>query len=153
MGTTHVRLLGASVRGAQVVAIADALAGSAERLAREAGVERATTDALGLIRDERVDAVIVASPADTHEEFVLACLEARKPVLCEKPRAARAGASRRVLDGEAALGRRLVQVGFMRRFDPGYRDMKARLDGGEIGAPVLAHSTHRNPTAPPGFGS
>jgi myo-inositol 2-dehydrogenase/D-chiro-inositol 1-dehydrogenase len=96
---------------------------------------------------------VIASPAETHEPFVLACLQAGKPVLCEKPLAATPEAALRVLEGEAELGRRLVQVGFMRRFDPGYADMKRRLDAGEVGAPVLVHCAHRNPTVPPTFGS
>jgi myo-inositol 2-dehydrogenase/D-chiro-inositol 1-dehydrogenase len=153
MGTTHVRVLSSSVPAAQVVAVSDAIAENAERLAGEVGVGSVYVEALELIRDPDVDAVVVASPGDTHEAFVLACFEAGKPVLCEKPLATTAQASRRVLEAEAALGRTLVQVGFMRRFDPGYADLKARMDGGEIGTPVLVHCAHRNPTVPPSFDS
>ncbi len=153
MGTTHVRVLSTSVAAAEVVSVSDAIAENAERLAREVGVDTVYTDALQLIRDPGVDAVVVASPGDTHEEFVLACLDAGKPVLCETPLATTAEASRRVLEAEAALGRRLVLVGFMRRFDPGYADMKSRVEDGEIGAPVLVHSAHRNATVPPSFDS
>jgi myo-inositol 2-dehydrogenase/D-chiro-inositol 1-dehydrogenase len=153
MGTTHVRLLTAAVPGAEVVAVSDALTANAERAAAEAGGASVRADALELIRDPQVEAVVVASPAETHEAFVLACLEANKPVLCEKPLAASAEASRRVVEAEAALGRRLVQVGFMRRYDPGYAELKARLDAGAIGAPLLVHCAHRNPTLPPRFDS
>jgi myo-inositol 2-dehydrogenase/D-chiro-inositol 1-dehydrogenase len=153
MGTTHVRLLSASVPEAELVAVSDAIAESAERLAGEVGVGTVYNDALELIRDPDLDAVVIASPSETHEPFVLACFEAGKPVLCEKPLAANAAAARRVLDAEAALPRRLVQVGFMRRFDPAYVDIKSRVDRGEIGAPVLLHCAHRNPTVPPRFGS
>ena len=153
MGTTHVRTLSAAVPAAEVAAVSDAVSDSAERLAREVGVETVYSDALELINDPAVDAVVIASPAGTHEQFVLACLEAGKPVLCEKPLAATPEAARHVLEAEVALGRRLVQVGFMRRFDPGYIDMKARLDHGEIGPPVLAYSTHRNASVPAGFGT
>jgi myo-inositol 2-dehydrogenase / D-chiro-inositol 1-dehydrogenase len=153
MGTTHVRTLSASVPAAEVVAVSDAVAASATRLAREADVRTIHGDARDLIADPGVDAVVIASPAETHEPFVLACLDAGKPVLCEKPLAASAAAARRVVDAETALGRRLVQVGFMRRFDPAYVELKAALDRGDIGAPVLVHCAHRNPTVPPHFGS
>jgi myo-inositol 2-dehydrogenase/D-chiro-inositol 1-dehydrogenase len=103
-------------------------------------------DALELIANPAVDAVVVASPAATHEPFALACLEAGKPVLCEKPLAVSAAAALRIVEAEAALGRRLVTVGFMRRYDPGYADMKARLAAGAIGAPLLVHCAHRNPS-------
>ncbi len=153
MGTTHVRTLSRDVPAADVVALSDAIAESAHRLAGEVGIGAVYTDALELIGDPAVDAVVIASPADTHQEFALACLELGKPCLCEKPLAASVEAARVVVDAEADLGRRIVQLGFMRRFDPGYLELKARLDQGKIGTPVLAHSTHRNPSAPKHFGS
>jgi myo-inositol 2-dehydrogenase/D-chiro-inositol 1-dehydrogenase len=153
MGLTHVRLLSAAVSGAEVVAVSDALPEAAERAAAEAGTEAVYADGAELIRDERVEAVVIASPAGTHEAFAVACIEAGKPVLCEKPLAETLAASRRVLDAELAAGRRLVQVGFMRRFDPGYADMKTKLDAGLVGRPVLVHCAHRNPAVPPSFGS
>jgi myo-inositol 2-dehydrogenase/D-chiro-inositol 1-dehydrogenase len=153
MGTTHVRTLSTAVPAAEVVAVSDAVAANAERIASEVGVPAIHADALELIRDPAVDAVIVASPAPTHEAFALACLDAGKPVLCEKPLAATAEACRRIVDAEAALGRRLVQVGFMRRFDPGYVDMKRRVEAGVIGAPLMVHCAHRNATVPHAFTS
>jgi myo-inositol 2-dehydrogenase / D-chiro-inositol 1-dehydrogenase len=121
--------------------------------ASEAGADRVHADGLDLIRDPDVDAVIVAAPAAIHEALVLACLDAGKPVLCEKPLAATVDACRRVVGAEAALGRRLVQVGFMRRFDPGYATMARRLAAGDVGPPLLAHCVHRNPSSPGFFTS
>ncbi len=153
MGTTHARTLGTTVAGARVAAIADAVPEAGRRLAGEAGVETTYDDPHALIEDPGVDAVIVASPGATHDGLALACLEAGKPVLCEKPLATTVDAARRVLEAEAALGRRLIQVGFMRRFDPGYRVLKARLEAGDAGEPLIAYSTHRNPAVPPSFDS
>ena len=153
MGTTHIRVLTAAVSGARVVAVSDAYAAAAERAAAENGIATIHTDPYELIRDPEVEAVVIASPASTHEDFTLACLEAGKPVLCEKPLAVDAEASLRVVEAEAALGRRLVHVGFMRRFDPGYGALKARLDAGEVGDALVVHCAHRNPIAPPTFTS
>jgi myo-inositol 2-dehydrogenase / D-chiro-inositol 1-dehydrogenase len=153
MGSTHGRLLSGSVAEAEVVAVSDAIAASAQRLADEVGVGTVYTDAGELIEDPSVDAVVIASPADTHEAFVLACFDAGKPVLCEKPLASTAAAARHVLEAEAATERPLVQVGFMRRFDPDYVSLKARIDGGEIGRPLLTHCAHRNRTVPERFDS
>ena len=80
---------------------------------------------------------------------MLACLEAGKPVLCEKPLAATAAAGLRVVEAEAALGRRLVQVGFMRRYDPAYAELKRQADAGAVGAAVLV----RIPRAPQSGGA
>jgi myo-inositol 2-dehydrogenase/D-chiro-inositol 1-dehydrogenase len=146
MGAIHARLLRTAVAGARVVAAADPYV-------RLPGVPAHHSEPEALIADPAVEGVVIASPPATHEALVLACLAAGKPVLCEKPLAASAEASRRVLEAEVALGRRLVQVGFMRRYDPGYADLKRRLDAGEVGAPLVVHCAHRNPVAPPTFTS
>lgn len=57
----------------------------------------------------------------------------------------------RVLKAECAIGRRLVQVGFMRRFDGDYRRLKSVVDSGMIGAPLMFHSVHRNASVPEGL--
>jgi myo-inositol 2-dehydrogenase/D-chiro-inositol 1-dehydrogenase len=54
---------------------------------------------------------------------------------------------------EAELGKKLIQVGFMRRFDREYAQLKALLDGGEFGQPLILHCAHRNPAVPHGFDS
>jgi myo-inositol 2-dehydrogenase/D-chiro-inositol 1-dehydrogenase len=114
---------------------------------------RVLADPRELVRDGGVDAVLIASTDQTHEEYVLACLAVAKPVLCEKPLAPGVAGCRRILDAETAHGRRLVTVGFMRRYDPGYVDMKQALSSGRIGAPLLLHCVHRNPAAPAGLPS
>jgi myo-inositol 2-dehydrogenase/D-chiro-inositol 1-dehydrogenase len=100
-----------------------------------------------------VEAVLIASPGFTHEEFTLACLATDKPVLCEKPLAPTIDACVRVLEAEAAKPRRLIQVGFMRRYDDGFRALKAAADAGRVGRPLLLHCRHRNAEVPPGFTS
>jgi myo-inositol 2-dehydrogenase/D-chiro-inositol 1-dehydrogenase len=151
MGSLHARLLASEVVGAEVVAVADVVVERAAALAREVGVDGVHRDGLELIAEPAVEAVVVASSPDTHEVLVLACLEAGKPVLCEKPLATSAEAGRRIVEAEAAVGRRLVDVGFMRRCDDGYRELKRRLDEGEIGDPLVVHCVHRNADIPPSF--
>lgn len=148
MGAEHVRILREETAGAQVVAVCDA---DADRARAVAGDGEAFTDPLALIRDDRVQAVVIASPDATHADLALACLQAGKPVLCEKPLAGTADEALRVVQAEVALGKRLVQVGYMRRFDPAYAEMRRVRASGEIGAAVLLHNTHRNVAAPDWF--
>lgn len=101
-----------------------------------------------LINSDDVDAIVIASWGGTHEEYVLAGIAAGKQVFCEKPLAITREACERILDAEVATGRRLVMVGFMRRYDEGYRAMKEALDRGDIGVPLVFHSAHRNPSVP-----
>jgi myo-inositol 2-dehydrogenase / D-chiro-inositol 1-dehydrogenase len=153
MGRYHIQRLATGISNAQVVAVSDVDVEQAKRVADGVGNARVHADGHSLIADDDVQAVIVASPGFTHEEYALVCIAAGKPVLCEKPLAPTTDACLRVLEAEAALPERLVQVGFMRRYDDGYRAMKASLDAGAIGQPLLLHCAHRNPTPPPGFTS
>ena len=148
MGAEHARLLRQEVAGATLAAVCDL---SADRAAAVAQGARVFTDAQALIDDPQIDAVVVASPDATHAGYALACLAAGKPVLCEKPIAATAAEALRVVEAEVALGRRLVTVGYMRRFDPAYADMAQTVAAGQIGDPVLLHNIHRNAAAPDWF--
>jgi myo-inositol 2-dehydrogenase/D-chiro-inositol 1-dehydrogenase len=153
MGADHIRTLVEAVPGAEVIAVADPDQARALKAAQAAGGARVHTEPRELIGSAAVNAVVIASPDETHEPLVLACLEAGKPVFCEKPLAATAAACLRVVDAEVARGRRLVQLGFMRRFDPGYQGMKRTLESGTIGRPLFLHCVHRNREAPPWFTS
>lgn len=149
MGADHIRTLTTAVSGARVAAVNDADEGRAAGAAAEAEGARVHSDPFGLIDDAEVDAVVVASADETHEEFALACVRAGKPVLCEKPLATTSEACLRVVEAEMRGGRPLVQVGFMRRFDPSYLEMKRVLDSGRIGRALMLHSVHRNAGYPP----
>jgi len=150
MGQDHIQRLAASVLRVEVVAVSDVNLEQAKRVGDGVGA-RVYADGHELVGDDQVEAVLIASPGFTHEEFTLACLAAGKPVLCEKPLAPTIDACLRVLEAEAAMPRRLVQVGFMRRYDAGFRAMKEGLDGGQVGQALLLHCRHRNAAVPPGF--
>ena len=149
IGQDHIRRLTTVLAGSQVVAVTDVDADRARQVA-ESLPEPVRTHETGqeVIGDDGVDGVIVTSWGPTHEEYVVAALEAGKPVFCEKPLATTQEACSRIIDAEVALGRRLVQVGYMRRYDPAYQAMKVVVDSGDIGAPLLVHSRHRNPSVP-----
>jgi myo-inositol 2-dehydrogenase / D-chiro-inositol 1-dehydrogenase len=95
--------------------------------------------------------VVITSWGPTHEPYVLAAIAAGKPVFCEKPLATTQQACRRIVEAEVATGRRLVQVGFNRRYDPAHRALKRAVSGGAIGAPLLVHCAHRNASVPPHY--
>jgi myo-inositol 2-dehydrogenase / D-chiro-inositol 1-dehydrogenase len=149
IGQTHIQRITEVVPGGQVVAVTDVDTALAGQVA--AGLPGARVHQTGqeLIADGDVDAVLVTSWGATHEEYVLAAIAAGKPVFCEKPLAPTAEGAMRIVEAEMAAGRRLVQVGFMRRYDPAYNELKDALDSGQAGAPLLMHCAHRNPSAPP----
>ncbi|WP_460359541.1 Gfo/Idh/MocA family protein [Mycobacterium sp. ZZG] len=153
MGADHVARITSRISGARVSVVNDYVTEKAEQIA--SGIEgcRAVADPLDAIADPDVDAVLLATPGTTHEKQLLACLEHRKPVMCEKPLTTDVSTSLEIVRREAELDRPLIQVGFMRRFDDEYMRLKALLDGGELGEPLVMHCVHRNPNVPSYFDS
>ncbi len=142
MGTGHARIIAGDVPGAFLQAVCDADAARARAAAEETGAAEVLTDPLAVVSSGKIDAVLIASPDATHGPLTIACIEAGKPVLCEKPLAPTGAECLKVIAAEVRAGKRLVQVGFMRRFDPSYTEMKAVLAGGSIGRAVMMHNFH-----------
>jgi myo-inositol 2-dehydrogenase / D-chiro-inositol 1-dehydrogenase len=149
IGQDHIRRITTTLSGARVAAVTDVDTGRAHDVAGKLNDVRVHQTGQDLIADDDVDAVVVTSWGGTHEEYVLAAIRAGKQVFCEKPLATTREACDRIIDAEVAAGRRLVMVGFMRRFDRGYQAMKATLGDTGIGTPLLFHSAHCNPAVPP----
>src|SRR3954470_14071787 len=148
IGQDHIRRLSRVLSGVRVAAVTDVDADRARSVADGLPDVRVHATGQELIADPGVDAVVVTSWGPTHEEYVLAAIAVGKQVFCEKPLATTREACDRILDAEVAAGRRLVMVGYMRRYDDGYRAMKDAITRGEIGAPLMFHSAHRNPSVP-----
>ncbi|MFY9232241.1 MAG: Gfo/Idh/MocA family oxidoreductase, partial [Candidatus Nanopelagicales bacterium] len=152
IGTSHARDLATRVAGAAVTVIYDFDETRARELAAELDA-RSVASYQEVIDDHEVDAVLIASPDQFHAEQALACLAAGKPTLCEKPLAPNEKDAKRVLDAEIATGRRLIMMGFMRRFDPGYLELKGQFGVDGIGDPLIVRNSHRNEIAPYGLDS
>jgi myo-inositol 2-dehydrogenase / D-chiro-inositol 1-dehydrogenase len=147
MGMRHAENLHRHVGAAHVVAAYDLDRGRAEQVAVLCGAA-VCDDPLRLIQDDRIEAVIIASPDATHADFVQECLRWGKPVLCEKPLATSAADAARVIEAECALGRRLVSVGLMRRFDPCHVAVQQVAASRTLGRPILYKGMHRNAAIP-----
>jgi len=154
MGADHIDTLHRQVTGAAVTMVADLDLGRARDVAAALPDVRATDDGFALIGDPAVDAVVVASADATHADLAVAAVQAGKPVMCEKPLAPTLAECLRVVQAEAAAvragGPSLVSVGFMRRFDPGYLELRAALEAGACGTPLLVHCVSRGVTSAPG---
>lgn len=151
MGADHARILAQQIAGVSLQFICDADQARARKIADATGAAHVSADPFAVINDKQVDAVLIASPDETHAPLSKACIEAGKPVLCEKPLSQKIHECLDVLASETKAGKRLVQIGFMRRFDPGYVEMKAVLASGKLGAPLMMHNFHRNVSAPANF--
>lgn len=152
LGSQHIHRLCTAVAGVQLTLVAGKGPENTEKMRQQYGVE-AAADGFELIASPKVEAVVIASPDDTHLPLALACIAAGKPVFCEKPLAPTAAGCRQVMEAEEKAGRRLVQLGFMRRYDKHHRQLRAAIAEGAIGEVLMAHCVHRNPAMPQGFTS
>jgi myo-inositol 2-dehydrogenase/D-chiro-inositol 1-dehydrogenase len=147
IGQDHIRRITEVLSGARVTAVTDVDRARAEDVAARRGAS-VYDDAATLIASEDVDAVLVCSWGPAHLEAVLPALAAGKPVFVEKPLATSQQDCLRIIDAEVKLGRRLIQVGYMRRYDAAYAALRAVIVSGAIGAPLMYHSAHRNASVP-----
>ncbi len=143
IGTSHAGLLAERVPGARLVAVADPRPEASEALARRHGAQ-ALTDPLALIADPGVAAVVITASSDAHPDLVVAASEAGKAIFCEKPMALTLQDADRAIRAAQAAGV-VLQVGFNRRFDSGFRAAHDAVSSGAIGTVQLMRSLTRDP--------
>ncbi len=141
MGSRHVSNLHVWTP-AKVVAIMDIDRERAQAAAEIVGGCTVYKDAYALINDPEVEAIVIASPDPFHAEAALGCITAGKPTLCEKPLAMNLKEAKKVLDAEVAGGKRLMQLAFMREYDPQHRAVKEVVERGGLGDIVLFRGVH-----------
>ena len=151
MGADHVKRITSTISGARVSAIVD------PDEARVASALENAPGAVGYTRVEdaleagAVDGILIATPGFLHEQVLLPSLEAGLPILCEKPLTPDPESSWRILEAEQATGRHLIQVGFMRRFDPEYRQLRDLVETEDAGELLMLRCAHRNPSVPESY--
>jgi myo-inositol 2-dehydrogenase / D-chiro-inositol 1-dehydrogenase len=148
MGADHARIVAQDLPGATLQVVCDMDAGRARAVADTHGAADVGRDPQTVIARADVDAVIIASPDFTHAPLSLACLKVGKRVLCEKPLSQSPAECLAVMQAEQTAGARFIQLGFMRRYDQAYVEMRAALTGGHLGRALIMHNFHRNVATP-----
>ena len=148
MGADHIQRISNRIVGATVSAIVEPDATRAEWALAYAPDAVHYTNIEAAIEAKALDAVLIATPGQFHEAVLMPALNAELPILCEKPLTPDAASSLRIAEAEIAGGKQLIQVGFMRRFDEGYMNLRALIESGEQGELLGLHCAHRNPAVP-----
>ena len=148
MGADHAQIVANDLPGATLQVVCDMDERRATQVAEACGAADAATDPEAVIARADVDAVIIAAPDFTHAPLTRACIAAGKPALCEKPLSQSSAECLDIMRAEEAAGRRFVMVGFMRRFDRSYVEMKEALNQGTLGRALMMHNFHRNVETP-----
>lgn len=151
MGADHISRITDRISGASVAAVIEPDAGRAAAAAGNAPGAGTFTDIEQALDADVLDAVLVATPGQFHEPVLLPVLKAGLPVLCEKPLTQEPESSRRVLEAEQKLRRPLIQVGFMRRFDREYAQLRGLIESQDAGQLLMLHCVHRNPSVPEAY--
>lgn len=151
MGSDHISRIARRITGAEVAAVVepDATRAAAAAAGAPGAVTRSRIE--DALEHDDIDAVIIATPGPFHESVLLPALDAGVDILCEKPLTPDSESSLRILEAEQKTDRPRIQVGFMRRFDEEYLQLKALIDSGDAGALLALHCAHRNPSTPPGY--
>lgn len=148
MGADHARIVAKDMPGATLQVVCDTDAARAKSVADACGAKDTESDPESVIARADVDAVIVASPDFTHAPLSRACIAAGKRVLCEKPLSQSSAECLEVMQAEQAAGVRHAMLGFMRRYDQSYVEMRAALASGDLGRALMMHNFHRNVETP-----
>jgi len=130
----------------RLVAVADAIAEPAAEVAELHGAEVRSIEAI--IGADDVDAVIIATPTDTHADLIEQAARAGKAIFCEKPIDLDVARVRACLATVEETGAHLM-VGFNRRFDPNFRTAREQIDHGAIGEVEMVTIISRDPGPPP----
>jgi myo-inositol 2-dehydrogenase/D-chiro-inositol 1-dehydrogenase len=147
MGCVHAAHL-AAMPGVEVALVADPDPEAARRAGQLARSQRVSADPLAALDEPGLDAALIATPTPTHAAYVRRAAGRGLAVFCEKPVALDLGETLQVheLLRRSALP---FQIGFQRRFDPGYREAKRRLEAGQLGQLEQFRSVGRDPEPPP----
>jgi myo-inositol 2-dehydrogenase/D-chiro-inositol 1-dehydrogenase len=148
MGSDHVARINNRIKGARVSAVIEPDENRGKAVISNTPGATLFSDIESAIAAQMMDAVLIATPGVFHETVLLPTLNAKLPILCEKPLTPDPESSLKIVEAEVSSGQQLIQVGFMRRFDSGYQDLKSLIESGEQGALLGLHCAHRNPAVP-----
>ncbi|GHG57964.1 inositol 2-dehydrogenase [Sinomonas cellulolyticus] len=151
MGADHIQRLHTRIHGAEVAAVIDIDLDRAKAAIADIPGAQAFATAAEAYRAGGINAAVIATPGFLHEQALLEALELDLPILCEKPLTPDAASAWKVVEAEQKLGRKRIQVGFMRRFDAEYAQLGGLVRSGELGELLMLHCRHRNPDTPAGF--
>jgi len=146
-GMIHAANFRMRVPGAKLIAVVDPVDAAREAAAGSLEIEKSYSDFKDALEDGDISAVIVVVPTAFHRDIVCAAAAAGKHILCEKPMAMNEEECGDMI-AAAAAGKVKLQLGFMRRFDAGYRKAKDIVKSGAVGDVVMVRSNTRGPSVP-----
>ena len=146
LGALYARYLAYQIPNSNLLAASD-IDPATETIAKELGVTKWYPNYQDLIDDKQIDAVVIVTPTSTHHDIVAAAARAGKAIFCEKPLSISLDEARAMERVVAETGV-FFHMGFMRRFDRGFRAAKQKIEQGVIGKAVVFRASSRDPFRP-----
>lgn len=146
LGYQHAKNVTRSM-GAELVAVADPFPDALKRGTEDFGV-KGYADYHDLINDPDVEAIVIATPTQTHYEVLMSAIPTGKPIFCEKPVTFALNEAESIVR-EVERYHAFVMIGYMRRYDPSYMAAKKMIESRECGDPIYIHDCCRDPKGPP----
>jgi len=150
LGRTEAKIVH-DLDGVELVGVCDVILANAQQAAADLGIEKAYSDHRQLIEENNLDCLLVVTPTYTHAEITVDAANAGLHIFCEKPMAITLQECDAMLEATERNNVKLM-IGFVRRFQPNYREMKRRIDAGDIGEVRLVQSVRMGGRPPIGIG-
>jgi len=148
IGSLHAKSIQSNIANGEVTAISDVVVQAAEKAARENGIPMYAADYQTLLKDPKIDAVLICSPTNTHADIAMEAARAGKHIFCEKPVDL---SVEKILEAKAVVEKCGVkmQIGFNRRFDHNHKRVRDLALEGALGDIHIVKITSRDPAPPP----
>ncbi len=146
IGSVHAKNI-AKHPDAELVAVSDANIEFAKKIAATTGA-KAITDIAEIFNNKDIQAVLIATPTDTHVDYLKRAADAGKSIYCEKPIGLDYKEAEQAVHAVRAAGVP-VMLGFNRRFDASHAAVKEAVDRGDVGKVEIVQLTSRGPKPPP----
>lgn len=146
-GMIHAINFRSRIQNAELVAVVDPFEDAAKAACKTLEIDRYYLDYKQAVQEDDIDAFVVVSPTKYHRDIVVACAQAKKHILCEKPM----GITETECDDMIAAAKQndvKLQIGFMRRYDESFRQAKKAIERGEIGEVIMVKSLSHGPSKP-----
>ena len=148
VGKNHSRAITRHIAGGRIVALVDVMTQVREETAHEFGIDQHFDTLEIALEKVEFDAVVITTPTPTHLPITALAADSKKHVFLEKPMALNLEECDAIIKTTGKNGV-LLQLGFMRRFDPEFVAAAQRIEAGEIGQPMMIKSNTHGPGLPP----
>jgi predicted dehydrogenase len=144
----HAKSLVQYIPTGQAACLVDSSPEALQATGEQFGIEKRFASLGDALEWGQFDAVVITTPTFTHRELAVTAAEAGKHVFLEKPMALTLEECDNIIEA-ARQNDVILQLGFMRRFDPEFVAAYERIQSGEIGQPMMVKSLTHGPGLPP----